>query len=200
MSNELFAAALGVETPWYVKDVTFDAGKRLLTLQLQFRLKMRLLGSGLMRPSPAPGDDVRRLDALLREPCCYAADFLNGPADKLVIAGIFKHRLGSARTLFARQRIVAIMAKASMTSETWRFHPCQQRVSRYDQGQARFLPSGNCLRWPSGSLPRGLDPRWRGGSEDHASKAPSGLLSILNLSMASAALFKINAHCSKRWP
>jgi hypothetical protein len=37
MSNELFAAALGVETPWYVKDVKFDAGKRLLTVAIDFK-------------------------------------------------------------------------------------------------------------------------------------------------------------------
>ena len=30
MSNEHFAAALGVETPRYAKDVKLDAGKRLL--------------------------------------------------------------------------------------------------------------------------------------------------------------------------
>ena len=37
MSNELFAAALGVEQPWYVKDVKFDAGKRLLDRRHRFR-------------------------------------------------------------------------------------------------------------------------------------------------------------------
>jgi transposase len=37
MSDELFAAALGVETPWHVKDVTFDAGKRLLTVAIDFK-------------------------------------------------------------------------------------------------------------------------------------------------------------------
>ena len=37
MSNELFAAALGVEKPWYVKDVAFDAGKRLLTIAIDFK-------------------------------------------------------------------------------------------------------------------------------------------------------------------
>ena len=36
-----------------------------------------------MGPSPkGPGDDVRRLDASLREPYGYAANFLKGPADK----------------------------------------------------------------------------------------------------------------------
>ena len=36
MSNGLFAAALGVKTPWYVKDVKFDAGKKLLTVAIDF--------------------------------------------------------------------------------------------------------------------------------------------------------------------
>jgi len=63
---------------------------------------MRLPGRGLMRPSPdGPGDDVRWLDALLRELCGYAADFLDGPADKRRIAGIFNRRLGWAGTLLA---------------------------------------------------------------------------------------------------
>src|SRR5271165_5712084 len=91
---------------------------------------MRLRCGGLMRSSPdGPGDNACGLDVSLREPCGYAADFLNGPADKCRIGGIFSRRLGWAGTLLARQRIVAIMAKASMTSETWRFHPCQARVS-----------------------------------------------------------------------
>jgi transposase len=35
-SNELFAAALGVANPWHVQDVTFDAGKRLLVINIDF--------------------------------------------------------------------------------------------------------------------------------------------------------------------
>ena len=36
MSNDLFAAALGVASPWYVRNVEFDAGKRLLTISIDF--------------------------------------------------------------------------------------------------------------------------------------------------------------------
>jgi transposase len=36
MSNELFAAALGVASPWHVRNVEFDAGKRLLTISIDF--------------------------------------------------------------------------------------------------------------------------------------------------------------------
>jgi len=73
-----------------------------LTLQLQFCLKMRLPGGSLMRPSPErPGNDVRRLDAPLRELCGYAAYFLNGPADKRRTGGIFLRCLGLAGALLA---------------------------------------------------------------------------------------------------
>jgi transposase len=36
MSNDLFAAALGVTNPWYVRNVAFDGGKRLLTISIDF--------------------------------------------------------------------------------------------------------------------------------------------------------------------
>jgi transposase len=36
MSNDLFAAALGITSPWYVRDVDFDAAKRLLTISIDF--------------------------------------------------------------------------------------------------------------------------------------------------------------------
>lgn len=36
MNNDLFAAALGVTTPWYVRNVAFDADKRLLTISIDF--------------------------------------------------------------------------------------------------------------------------------------------------------------------
>ena len=55
---------------------------------------MRLSGSCLMGSSPErPGDDACGFDALLGEPYGYAADFLNGPADKRRTGGIFNRRL-----------------------------------------------------------------------------------------------------------
>ena len=64
-------------------------GRTGLALQLRICLQMGFSGGGLMRPSPErPGDNVGRLDARLREPYGYAADFLNGPADKGRIGGI----------------------------------------------------------------------------------------------------------------
>ena len=52
MSNELFAAALSVEKPWYVKEVRFDAGKRLLTIVIDFTKGSRFPyeGTGGLHP------------------------------------------------------------------------------------------------------------------------------------------------------
>jgi transposase len=36
VTNQLFAAALGVTSPWYVRDVEFNAEKRLLTIAIDF--------------------------------------------------------------------------------------------------------------------------------------------------------------------
>ena len=83
---------------------------------------------GLMGASPErPCDDVGGLDAPLRELYGDAADFLDRPADqeRLVEAGLVF--LGGPT--LARCRMTAIMAKTSMTSETCRCQPCQERVS-----------------------------------------------------------------------
>jgi hypothetical protein len=74
---------------------------------------------------------VRGLDAPSCKPRCYAPDFLDRPADEVRVCGI---RLawvffGVTATVLALLRMIAIMAKASITSETWRCHPCQDRVS-----------------------------------------------------------------------
>jgi hypothetical protein len=56
-----------------------------LALQLHFLLQLKIgfLGCGLVCAAPeGPSDDARGLDAPLCEPGSYAADFLNGPADK----------------------------------------------------------------------------------------------------------------------
>ena len=74
------------------------------------------------------GDDLRLGDAPLCEPVCDAADFLNGPADKRRVRRIWG-LVCWVGVVLARWRIAAIMAKASMTSETWRCQPCQERVS-----------------------------------------------------------------------
>ena len=61
-------------------------------------------------------------------------NFLDRPTDQerrgaLEILGIVFGGDGA----FAWWRIAAIMAKASMTSETWRCQPCQERVSLWSR-------------------------------------------------------------------
>ena len=36
MTNQLFAAALGITAPWFVETVDFDAGQRRLTIHVDF--------------------------------------------------------------------------------------------------------------------------------------------------------------------
>jgi transposase len=60
MSNELFAAALGVETPWYVKDVSFDAGKRLLTIAIDFKKGSRFAYEGTEGLHPVHDTQTKR--------------------------------------------------------------------------------------------------------------------------------------------
>jgi len=70
-------------------------------------------------PPERPGDDVGWLDLLLSQTRGDAADFLNRPADQRRVRtlGIPRFVFGGV-IVFARRRIAAIMAKASMTSET----------------------------------------------------------------------------------
>jgi transposase len=35
MTNQLFAAALGIAAPWFVQTVDFDAGQRRLTIHVE---------------------------------------------------------------------------------------------------------------------------------------------------------------------
>ena len=60
MSNELFAAALGVGTPWYVKDVTFDAGKRFLTVAIDFKKGSRFPYEGAEGLHPIHDTQTKR--------------------------------------------------------------------------------------------------------------------------------------------
>ena len=60
MSNELFAAALSVETPWYVKEVSFDAGKRLLTIAIDFKKGSRFPYEGTDGLHPVQDTQMKR--------------------------------------------------------------------------------------------------------------------------------------------
>lgn len=78
-----------------------------------------------MGASPArPRDDMARFDTALCQSDDDATDFLNRPADQ--ICGLVRALFGSAA--LARVRMAASIAKASMTSETCRCQPCQERV------------------------------------------------------------------------
>ena len=83
-----------------------------------------------MGASPdGPGDDVGGLDASLGEPDGDAAEFLDRPADEVRCLRASRIGIFGGVGAFARHRIAASMAKASITSETWRCQPCQERVS-----------------------------------------------------------------------
>ena len=101
----------------------------LLALQLHFLFEVCAPRFGLVgAPPERPCDDVGGLDAPLCELDGDAADFLDRPADQECLV----RRRGSVflgAVTFAWWRMTAIMAKASMTSETWRCQPCQERVS-----------------------------------------------------------------------
>ena len=56
----------------------------------------------------------------------YAPNFLERPADKRRGGRVF---FGVPMVALALWRMLAIMAKASITSETWRCQPCQDLVS-----------------------------------------------------------------------
>src|SRR3546814_7872765 len=97
-------------------------------------VEMRSLCLGLIGSSPErPCDDVGGVDPALRHPRCDASDFLDRPADQRRVGRVV---FGGGAAL-ALWRIVTIMAKASMTSETWRCHPCQERVSLWSRPSSR---------------------------------------------------------------
>jgi hypothetical protein len=102
-----------------------------LALQLHFPFEVSAACVGLVSSPPErPCENTVDRDAPLSELDSDATDFLDRPADQercLVCrrGGVFL----SAGSALARWRMTAIMAKASMTRETWRCQPCQERVS-----------------------------------------------------------------------
>ena len=90
-------------------------------------------------------------DAPLRETDGDAADLLDRPADEVRVRARPIEVFGGAAT-FARWRMVASMAKASITSETWRCQPCQERVSLWSRPSSVLAvskPSSIAQRCPS---------------------------------------------------
>src|SRR5919112_5575605 len=105
-----------------------------------------------MRAAPSgPGDHESRLDPALLEACGHAADFLDRPAyQRCSLASSFLF-WGELR-LLARSRTTAIMAKASITSETCRCHPYHERVSLWVSPNSVLAVSNAssiAQRWPS---------------------------------------------------
>src|SRR5260370_42051334 len=86
------------------------------------------------------------LDPLSSESDGDAADFLDRPTDQrrrgdaLVFAVVRRLVFFDGGGL-ARWRIAAIMAKASITRETWRCHPCQDLLSLGSSPNAFFAVS-----------------------------------------------------------
>src|SRR3712207_1965898 len=105
-----------------------------------------------MRAAPGgPGDYKGRLDPALLEACGHAADFLDRPAYQRCSLASSLLFWGEVSVL-ARSRTTAIMAKASITSDTCRCQPCQERVSLWVSPSSVFAvskASSMAQRWPS---------------------------------------------------
>src|SRR4051794_39902415 len=92
------------------------------------------------------------LDLALGQAHGDTADFLHRPADQRRLLRIIRRLLFGGAGVLAWRRMAAIMAKASMTSETCRCQPCQERVSLWSRPNS-FLavskPSSMAQRRPS---------------------------------------------------
>ena len=115
----------------WLKDFTpipiITAGE--LALQLRSSLEVSVSCGGLMGAAPhRPGDDVSGPDAPLGQAHRHTPDLLPRPADQSTGIRALVLVFGGG-SWFAWWRTAAIMAKASITSETCRCQPCQDRVS-----------------------------------------------------------------------
>ncbi len=91
---------------------------------------MGLLGGGLVGAAPqGPGDNGGRFDLAVRQAQSNTADFLHRPADQRWLLRIIRRLLFGGVGVLVWRRMAASIAKASMTSETCRYQPCQERVS-----------------------------------------------------------------------
>src|SRR5919107_5301485 len=105
-----------------------------------------------MRAAPGGrGDHKGRLDPALLEACGHAADFLDRPSHQRCSLASSLLFWGEVR-LLAGWRTTAIMANASITSETCRCQPCQERVSLCVSPNSVLAVSNAssiAQRWPS---------------------------------------------------
>src|ERR687894_854832 len=126
-----------------------------LALQLHSSLQVRALCGGLVGASPErPGDDVGGLDASLGEADGDAPDLLDRPADEVWCLRASRIGFFGGVGALAWWRMTASMAKASMTSETCRCQPCQERVSLWSRPSS-FLAVSN-----RGPRPAAAGPGW----------------------------------------
>src|ERR1041385_4080459 len=95
---------------------------------------MDLLRGSLMGAAPeGPCDHLGGFDLALRQAASNSADFLHRPADQRRLLRIIVRLLFGGAGVLALRRMAASMAKASMTSETCRCQPCQERVSLWSR-------------------------------------------------------------------
>src|SRR5689334_8047358 len=93
-------------------------------------LDVSLLCGGLMGAAPeGPRENVGGLNLALRQARGDTTDFLYRPADQPGLLRIIVKLLFGGAGVLALRRMAASIAKASITSETCRCHPCQERVS-----------------------------------------------------------------------
>src|SRR3954447_9601577 len=114
---------------------------------------MGLLCGGLMGSAPqGPCDDGGGLDLASGQTRSNPADFLHRPADQWRLLRIIGGLLFGGAAVLALRRMAASIVKASMTSETCRCQPCQERVSLWSRPSS-FLavskPSSMAQRCPS---------------------------------------------------
>src|SRR3954452_14133947 len=86
-----------------------------------------------------PGDNGSGFDPALRQACDNTADFLHRPADQRRLLRIICRLLFGGADLLAWRRTAAIMAKASMTSETCRCQPCRLRASLWSRPRSSLV-------------------------------------------------------------
>src|ERR687886_874048 len=140
---------------------------------------MSLLCGGLVGAAPeGSGDDGGGFDVALRQARSNPADFLHRPADQRRLLPIIVRLLFGGAGVFALRRIAASIAKASMTSETCRCQPCQERVSLWSRPNS-FLavskPSSIAQRRPS-TATRVSIPVPAGHQVVKKAKSPSAML------------------------
>ena len=168
--------------PTKPESLTDEHGAMLetLALRLHFLLHVAALCDGLVRPSPErPCDDVGRWDASLCKSAGNAAAFLDRPADKAWRAWV-RGRRGSVfcgAGWFAWWRTWAMAANASMTKDTCRCQPCQDRTSlwwRPSSVLAHSKLSSMAQRCPSTAtrvLMPGVEKPWAGQAASDSARS-----------------------------